>query len=84
MSDAFFSGYCVRSYSRSVSSMSPAFTIDNYDLSQTTYPVWTESRWSTISLRLFIIPTRKHEIVTLVIGILLLSTSFVVCLILRY
>ncbi|CAF3704592.1 unnamed protein product [Rotaria socialis] len=84
MSDAFFSGYCVRSYSRSVSSMSPAFVIDNYDLSQTTYPVWTESRWSTISLRLFIIPTRKHEIVTLVVGILLLLTSFIVCLILRY
>ncbi|CAF0977290.1 unnamed protein product [Rotaria sordida] len=84
MSEQSFDGYCVRSYIRSVSSMSPAFTIDNYDLSQTTYPAWTESRWTTISLRLFVIPTRKHEIITLVIGILLLSVSFIVCFILRY
>jgi hypothetical protein len=83
-SEQSFDGYCVRSYLRSVSSNSPAFAINNYDLSQTTYPAWTESRWSTISLRLFIIPTRKHEIVTLVIGILLFSISFIVCFILRY
>ncbi|CAF0779580.1 unnamed protein product [Rotaria sp. Silwood1] len=83
MSEQSFDSYCVRSYVRSMSSISPAFTIDNYDLSQTTYPAWTESRWTTISLRLFVIPTRTHEIITLVIGILLLSISFIVCLILR-
>jgi hypothetical protein len=84
MSNQSFAGYCVRSYIRSVESSSPAFAIDNYDLSQTTYPQWTESRWSIISLRLFIIPTRTHEIVTLVIGLLLLSISFIVFFILRY
>jgi hypothetical protein len=79
-----FTGYCVRSYMRYTDSSSPAFAINNYDLSQTTYPQWTESRWSTISLRIFIIPTRRHEIATLIIGILLLSTSFIVFFILRY
>jgi hypothetical protein len=79
-----FSGYCVRSYLRFVQSSSPAFAIDKYDLSKTTYPAWTESRWTVISLRLFIIPTKAHEIVTLVIGILLLSISFIVFFVLRY
>jgi hypothetical protein len=83
-SEQSFAGYCVRSYLRSASSNSPAFAIDSYDLSNTTYPAWTESRWTTISLRLFIIPTRTHEVVTLVIGILMLSISFIVCLALRY
>ncbi|CAF1291372.1 unnamed protein product [Adineta steineri] len=84
MPEQNYSGYCVRSYLRYASSSSPAFSIDNYDLSQTTYPAWTESRWTTFTLRLFIIPTRTHEIVTLVIGILLLSISFIVFSILRW
>ena len=52
-----FSGYCIRSYLRSVQSISPAFIIENYDLSQTKYPAWIESRWTTISLGLFLIPS---------------------------
>ncbi|CAF1372691.1 unnamed protein product [Adineta ricciae] len=79
-----FLGYCVRSYYRSAYSSSPAFAIDKYDLADTTYPAWSESRWSTISLRLFIIPTQSHEIITLVIGILLLSISFIAFFFLRY
>jgi hypothetical protein len=74
--EPLFSGYCIRSYIRSVKSISPAFIIKNYDLSQTTYPAWTESRWTIISLRLFIIPVRTHEIITLVIGISLFFISF--------
>ena len=81
--EPIFSGYCVRSYIRFADSGSPAFAIDNYDLSQKTYPQWTESRWSNLSLRLFVIPTKKHETVTLVLGILLLSSSFIVLLLLR-
>ncbi|UJR37534.1 hypothetical protein I4U23_030236 [Adineta vaga] len=65
--DKKFSSYCVRSYFRVADSSSPAFSISKYDLSQTTYPAWAESRWSTISLRLFIIPTKTHEAVTLII-----------------
>ena len=84
MSGQTFSGYCVRSYSRSIQSTSPAFAIDNYDLAQTTYPAWTESRWTTVSLRVFVIPTRTHEVVTLVIGLLLLCLSFTGLFILRH
>lgn len=79
-----FPGYCVRSYVRSVKSISPAFIIENYDLSETKYPAWTESRWTTVSLRIFIIPTRIHEIIVLVIGILLTSISFFFLFFLRY
>lgn len=79
-----FDGYCIRSYLRSTSSISPAFIIENYNLSLTKYPAWTESRWTTISLRLFIIPTRTHELFTLIIGILLFTISFFLLFILRY
>jgi hypothetical protein len=78
-----FSGYCVRSYIRSNQSISPAFVIENYDLSRTTYPAWTESRWTTISLRLFLIPTKTHEIVTFLTGVVLFSVSFIVLAYLR-
>ncbi|CAF3416527.1 unnamed protein product [Rotaria socialis] len=78
------SGYCVRSYLRSVQSISPAFIIPNYDLSKTEYPTWTESRWTTISLRLFLIPTRTHEIVTFIIGMMLTVISFFFLCFLRY
>ena len=77
-------GVCVRSYLQGVDSRSPAFVINDYDFSQTTYPQWTESRWSTISLRLFVIPTRKHEVVTFVVGFLLFSVSFIVFAFLRF
>ena len=83
-SEPTFMGYCVRSYIRSSDSASPAFAIDNYDLSQKTYPQWTESRWGTLSLRLFVIPTRKHETATLVLGLLLLFISFIISVLLRY
>jgi len=77
-------GVCVRSYLQGVDSRSPAFVINDYDFSQTTYPQWTESRWSIISLRLFVIPTRKHEVVTFVVGFLLFSVSFIVFAFLRF
>lgn len=82
-SNVLYPGYCIRSYLRSTQSMSPAFAIGDYDLAQTTFPTWTESRWSAVSLRLFIIPSRTHEIITLIIGILLLSVSFIVLFLLR-
>lgn len=81
--EPIYAGYCVRSYIRYADSGSPAFAIDNYDLSKTTYPQWTESRWSNLSLRLFVIPTQKRETITLVLGILLLCSSFLGFLLLR-
>ena len=79
-----YSGYCIRSYVRSISSTSPAFKIQNYDLTDSTYPSWTESRWTTISLRLFVIPTRKHELLTFFTGLTLFLISFIVLFLLRY
>lgn len=78
-----YSSYCVRLYLRSAQSMSPAFSIEDYDLASTRYPAWTESRWSTVSLRLFVIPSRTREIMTLIVGILLFTLSFVILLLMR-
>ncbi|CAF1285875.1 unnamed protein product, partial [Didymodactylos carnosus] len=78
-----YTGYCVKSYLKYSQSLSPAFIIKNYDLSTLTYPAWTESRWALIQLRLFVIPTKKHEIATLIIGIILLCLSFIICALLR-
>ena len=78
-----YPSYCVRSYIRSSSSVSPAFYSVDYDLSLTEYPAWTESRWSTVSVRLFIIPSRTREIITLLVGLGLFLISFVVLLLLR-
>lgn len=82
--DRSFPGYCIRSYIRSVSSISPAFVMENYNISQMSYPMWTESRWSTVSLRIFIMPSHRHEIMTLIIGLGLFLISFTLLFYLRY
>lgn len=82
--DQSLSGYCIRSYIRLVSSISPAFVMENYNISQMSYPMWTESRWTTVSLRIFIMPTHRHEIITLIIGLGLFFISFILLFYLRY
>ena len=82
--ERIYPGYCIRSYIRSVSSISPAFVIKNYNFSQTTYPIWTESRWTTVSLRIFIMPSHRHELLTLILGLALFLISFLFLFYLRY
>ncbi|XP_061389629.1 nicastrin [Musca vetustissima] len=59
--------------------LSPAFIIENYNWSSGEYSTWTESTWSSLSSRLFLRPSRTHEIVTLSTGVLVFFISF--CLI---
>ncbi|XP_013099551.2 nicastrin [Stomoxys calcitrans] len=59
--------------------LSPAFTIENYNWSSGEYSTWSESTWSSLSSRLFLRPSRTHEIITLTTGIVVFLLSF--CLI---
>ncbi|XP_050340270.1 nicastrin isoform X1 [Bactrocera neohumeralis] len=56
--------------------LSPAFLIDDYDWKSGQYSTWTESTWGGLKARMFLRPSRVHEIVTLSIGIVVLIISF--------
>ncbi|XP_065372317.1 nicastrin isoform X1 [Calliphora vicina] len=56
--------------------LSPAFIIEDYNWTSGEYSTWSESTWSSLSSRLFLRPSRIHEIVTLTIGIVVLIFSF--------
>ncbi|XP_028896063.2 nicastrin [Zeugodacus cucurbitae] len=56
--------------------LSPAFLIDGYDWKSGQYSTWTESTWSSLKARMFLRPSRVHELVTLSIGIVVLIISF--------
>lgn len=58
--------------------LSPAFVIENYDWSSGTYSSWSESVWQQFSVRIFLKPSRRHEVITLVSGILVFLISFVI------
>lgn len=57
---------------------SPAFVIDNYDWKSGQYSTWTESVWQQFSVRIFLKPSKAHEIITLVSGIVVFLVSFVI------
>ncbi|XP_034112979.1 nicastrin [Drosophila albomicans] len=59
--------------------LSPAFLINNYNWSSGQYSTWTESTWSQFSARIFLRPSKMHEITILSIGIVVFIISF--CLI---
>ncbi|XP_018088993.1 nicastrin isoform X2 [Xenopus laevis] len=67
--------YCVRSSIRSHMAESPAFELDQWD--STEYSTWTESRWKEIKGRIFLVPSRELEVITLVLGIAILLVSLV-------
>lgn len=68
------SPFCVRSTLRSHLAESPAFELNEWD--STEYSTWTESRWKEIRARIFLVPSQELEVVTLVVGILVLLGSF--------
>ncbi|KAJ6633158.1 hypothetical protein lerEdw1_014543 [Lerista edwardsae] len=69
------SPYCVQSTVRLSVATSPAFDLQEWG--STTYSTWTESRWKEINARIFLVASKEFEIVTLVLGIIILVVSFV-------
>ncbi|KAM4662429.1 nicastrin isoform 2-T2 [Discoglossus pictus] len=65
--------YCVRSTIRTHLAESPAFDLD--DWGSTEYSTWTESRWKEIRARIFLVASHQLEVITLVVGVLVLLLS---------
>ncbi|KAL6953677.1 hypothetical protein U1Q18_051797, partial [Sarracenia purpurea var. burkii] len=52
---------CMRSLVNFTEAVSPAFIVDDYDMSSGQYPTWTESVWTTIKVQMFMQPSRRYE-----------------------
>ncbi|XP_060599987.1 nicastrin-like isoform X2 [Ruditapes philippinarum] len=72
-------GYCVRGNANLSKAVSKAFEIDDYDFKSRQYSTWAESSWqfNAMNVRVFLIPSKKFEVVTLVVGVLILVISLV-------
>ncbi|XP_066260792.1 nicastrin [Euwallacea similis] len=69
---------CFRATVNMTEAVSPAFVIEDYDWSSGKYSSWSESTWNEMSIRVFLKPSRFHEIITLTIGSITMIFSFVV------
>ncbi|XP_047446095.1 nicastrin isoform X2 [Mugil cephalus] len=66
-------GFCTRSTVQLSKALSPAFDLNEY--TSKTYSTWAESRWKTISGRIFLVASHDLEMLTLGVGIGVLLTS---------
>uniref|UniRef100_U5EXI1 Nicastrin n=1 Tax=Corethrella appendiculata TaxID=1370023 RepID=U5EXI1_9DIPT len=78
----WFAGYnglgeCRLTTQNFTSAFSPAFLLDDYDWSSGKYSTWTESTWRELSARIFLRPSTAHESLTLSIGVVVMTISFV-------
>ncbi|XP_071441337.1 nicastrin [Hetaerina americana] len=71
-------GTCYRSTCNYSIAVSPAFEIEDYDWSSGKFSTWSESVWKEFSVRIFLRPSRQHEIATLCAGLVVLVLSFIV------
>lgn len=72
--------YCVRSTARLVRALSPAFELEHWG--STEYSTWTESRWKDIRARIFLVASKKLELITLAVGfgVLICSLAVTYCI----
>ncbi|GFN93540.1 nicastrin [Plakobranchus ocellatus] len=68
-------GWCLKSLAQKTEALSPAFTIDGYDMMSGQYSTWTESRWITVSVRLFLVPSQQMQLLILCTGLVVLVLS---------
>ncbi|XKL69618.1 hypothetical protein PGB90_007387 [Kerria lacca] len=68
---------CLESAVNVSDAVSPAFIIPEYDLSEGKYSSWTESSWLQTDIRMFLKPSSKYEWLVFIIGMFVISTSFV-------
>ncbi|KAM9294561.1 nicastrin [Gastrophryne carolinensis] len=66
--------FCVCSTTRTSVAESPAFELNDWGSSE--FSTWTESRWKEIRARIFLVPSKQLEVITLVVGIAILLLSF--------
>lgn len=74
----WISGRCYETTATATPAESPAFDdVDSYDWESGLYSSWTESVWSDLRVRIFLQPSKTHEIITLVSGIIIFLASIV-------
>nr|XP_050847580.1 nicastrin [Vespula vulgaris] len=69
-------GVCLNSTVNYSIAASPAFIINNYDMKSGIYPTWTESIWQTINLRMFLKASAATERLSMILGSIVTSVSF--------
>lgn len=74
--DSTSSQVCLKTTMNFSSAVSPAFIIDGYDMASGKYSTWTESVWPELTARMFLKPSFYQEVITLVLGIVVLGLSF--------
>uniref|UniRef100_H3AMW0 Nicastrin n=1 Tax=Latimeria chalumnae TaxID=7897 RepID=H3AMW0_LATCH len=67
--------FCVETTVRLSKALSPAFELKEWG--STEYSTWTESRWKEIRARIFLIASKELEIITLIVGLVILVVSLV-------
>lgn len=70
-------GICIQTTMNYTVAVSPAFDELEYDWSSGQYSTWTESVWQELNVRIFLKPSRSHEIKILSIGAIVFSLSFI-------
>uniref|UniRef100_A0A673X1Z0 Nicastrin n=1 Tax=Salmo trutta TaxID=8032 RepID=A0A673X1Z0_SALTR len=68
--------FCVRTAVRLAKAVSPAFDLGDYVSKE--YSTWTESQWTFIKARIFLVASRDLEMLTLGVGVAVLFTSLLV------
>lgn len=71
---------CFRTTMNMTAAVSPAFEIEDYPWSSGNYSTWAESGWYSLSVRMFLRPSARHEIATISIG----TVTFVLSMALVY
>lgn len=73
-----FTGLCINSTVNFSTATSPAFIINGYDMKSGIYSTWTESVWQLLSVRMFLKPSAAAERLSMIIGCLVASVSFII------
>ncbi|KHJ91074.1 hypothetical protein OESDEN_09069, partial [Oesophagostomum dentatum] len=69
---------CYRSPVVTYDVISPAFRIEGYDYSNTTYSTWSESRYDIEPLRLYLLEDESYEKTLFLIGLVFAIVSFLI------
>ncbi|XP_017888606.1 nicastrin [Ceratina calcarata] len=70
-------GICINSTVNYSLAMSPAFSIDGYNMKSGKYSTWTESVWETLGVRMFLKPAATTEQFTIILGSSITGISFI-------
>lgn len=76
-----YNGECIHSSAYKIATTSPAINHSTMEIIPENihlYPIWTESRWSEVSVRMFVVPSLTYEICVVLLGIFIVSWSFII------